>query len=92
MKKQVIKKVTKKAAKKLKAVAPKKVQKAQAVKLSKQDPDYYKKIGAISAAKRKLNSTYFSDMAKKSHPVNNPEADREGYFGGRKPKTDTPTE
>lgn len=83
MKKQTIKKP--------KAATPKKVQKAQVVKpkLKKSDPDYYSKIGAISAAKRKLKSTYFSDMAKLSHPVNNPEADRDGYKGGRKKKEDT---
>ena len=55
-------------------------------KLSKSDPDYFAKIGAISAARRKLNSTYFSDMAKKSH---GPESARTGYFGGRKKKADT---
>jgi hypothetical protein len=81
MKKQTIKKP--------KAVTPKKVQKAKPVtlKLSKSDPNYYSKIGAISAARRKLDSTYFSDMAKKSH---GPDSSRDGYHGGRKKKTDTP--
>ena len=77
MKKQTIKKP--------KAVAPKKVQKAKPVtpKLSKADPNYYSKIGAISAARRKLNSTYFSDMAKLSHGK---DSARDGYHGGRKKK------
>ena len=77
MKKQTIKKP--------KPVSVKKVQKGQAVKLSKQDPDYYKKIGEISAARRKLKPEYFSDMAKLSH---NSESRPDGYKGGRKKKTD----
>lgn len=79
MKKQVIKKV--------KTSAPKKVSKPKKTtpKLSKLDPDYYKKIGAISAAKRKLKKDYFSEMARKSH---GPQAKRDGYHGGRKPKED----
>ncbi len=65
----------------------KKVQKAKPVlpKLSKQDPDYYAKIGAISAARRKLNSEYFSAMAVKSHAAG---SRPEGYKGGRKKKED----
>lgn len=54
-------------------------------KMSKDDPDYYSKIGAISAARRKLSSEYFSDMAVKSHGIN---SSRTGYFGGRKKKVD----
>ena len=49
------------------------------VRLSKKDPDYYKKIGQISAAKRKMTSEDFSEMARKSHP-------RKTYSGGRKKK------
>ena len=77
MKKQTIKKP--------KAVVPKKIGKAKPVKtkLSKSDPNYYAKIGAISAAARKLKSSYFSDMAKKSH---GPDSARDGYHGGRKKK------
>ena len=71
VKKAVIKKAVKKISSKPKE------------KLSKKDPDYYAKIGAISAARRKLNSEYFSTMAKKSH---GPNANRDGYHGGRKPK------
>ena len=52
-------------------------------KLSKKDPNYYSKIGAISAAKRKLKSDYFSQMAKLSHAAG---ARPDGYKGGRKPK------
>jgi hypothetical protein len=73
VKKQTIKKAVKTPSK------PKK-------KLSKKDPNYYAKIGAISAAARKLKSSYFSDMAKKSHL---PGA-RDGYYGGRKPKEKPP--
>lgn len=52
-------------------------------KLSKKDPAYYSKIGAISAAKRKLNREFFSEMARKSH---GPDSARDGYHGGRKKK------
>jgi hypothetical protein len=69
-----------------KFVAPKKIGKAKAVtpKLSKKDPDYFSKIGAISAARRKLSKEYFSSMAAKSHS----EGCRDGYHGGRKKKAD----
>jgi len=72
--------------KKPKAVTPKKIGKAVAgvPKLSKADPDYYAKIGAISAAMRKLSSEFFSEMARKSH---GPDSARDGYYGGRKKKT-----
>ena len=53
-------------------------------KLSKADPLYYSKIGAISAARRALSKDYFSDMAKKSH-INRP---ARSYRGGRKKKDD----
>jgi hypothetical protein len=56
------------------------------VKLSKADPSYYAKIGAISAAKRKISKEFFSAMAVKSHAAGS-RPDR--YKGGRKPK---PTE
>jgi hypothetical protein len=77
MKKQTIKKP--------KAGILVKVEKAVTAKpkLSKADPDYYKKIGAISAAKRALNSEYFSNMAAKSHNV---KSRPDGYHGGRKKK------
>ena len=52
--------------------------------LKKSDPDYYKKIGQISAAKRKLSPEFFAAMAKKSH---NPKSRPNGYMGGR-PKKD----
>lgn len=54
--------------------------------LCKSDPDYYKKIGLISAQKRKLPKEFFSEMARKSHK------NRDGYKGGRKRKEDQPTE
>lgn len=69
---------------------PRKAELKQAVKtvaskptktgLKKSDPDYYSKIGAISARKRKLPTSFFSDMAKKSH------LHRTEYNGGRKKK------
>jgi hypothetical protein len=49
-------------------------------KLSKKDPNYYSKIGKISARKRKLGSDYFSDMARASH------VNRTSSNGGRKKK------
>jgi hypothetical protein len=50
--------------------------------LSKSDPDYYSKIGAISAAKRQISSEQFREWAKKSHPR------KPGHAGGRKKKND----
>lgn len=47
--------------------------------LSKSDPDYFKKIGLISAQKRQLSSEQMSLMAKASHP-------RQSYHGGRPKK------
>ena len=83
MKKQTIKKtkvVTRKKVSKPKPATP---------KLSKSDPDYYSKIGAISAAKRKLKSEYFSAMAVLSHAKG---SRPDGYKGGRKPKvTENPS-
>jgi hypothetical protein len=78
----------------MKTVKPQTVKKAAVkkavtkpkVKLSKQDPNYYAKIGAISAAKRKLSKDYFSQMAKLSHGENSA---RDGYHGGRKKKDAT---
>ena len=67
--------------KKLKTLTPAKAVKKQATKkLSKSDPDYYSKIGQISAAKRKMTSEQFSAMAKRSH---NPASRPNGYHGGR---------
>jgi hypothetical protein len=53
--------------------------------LSKSDPDYYSKIGAISAEKRQISSETFSEMARKSHE-NRPKS---SYRGGRPPKKKT---
>lgn len=49
--------------------------------LRKSDPDYYRKIGLISAKKRKMTSDDFAEMARKSHP-------RKVYKGGRPPNED----
>ena len=77
----------------MKRMAPKKMRKLAlkpAVKksptktkkrLSKSDPDYYSKIGKISARKRGMTSEEFSAMASLSHP-------RKEYKGGR-PKKDS---
>lgn len=54
-------------------------------KLSKADPNYYAKIGAISAAKRKLPKSFFSEMASKSHA---PGSRPDGYKGGRRKTVD----
>jgi len=56
--------------------------------LSKSDPDYYRKIGIISAQKRKMTSEQFSAMAKLSHAPGS----RDGYHGGRKKKEDSTQE
>jgi hypothetical protein len=61
----------------------KKASKPKAQKLSKKDPSYYSKIGAISAQKRKMTSEQYAEMARKSHP-------RPAYFGGRPKKDVTP--
>jgi hypothetical protein len=53
--------------------------------LSKSDPNYYSKIGAISAAKRKLSSKFFSDMAVKSHEHRTKKSYKKG---GRRKKQD----
>lgn len=73
-------------AKKLKKVTPKRATvkitvKKSGKKLSKSDPDFYKKLGEISAKKRKLPKSFFSKMAEKSH---GPDSNRDGYHGGRK--------
>ena len=38
------------------------------VKLMKSDPDFFKKLGIVSAEKRNLPSDTFSKMAEASHP------------------------
>jgi hypothetical protein len=38
------------------------------VRLTKDDPDFFRKLGTVSAAKRNLPSDTFSTMAKASHP------------------------
>ena len=50
-------------------------------KLTKADPDFYKKIAAIAGNNlvRKKGTEYFSKLAAKSHP-------RDHYFGGRPKK------
>lgn len=47
--------------------------------LSKKDPEFYSKIGKLSAKKRSLSSEDYAEMAKLSHP-------RREYKGGRKKK------
>jgi N-acetylglutamate synthase-like GNAT family acetyltransferase len=39
-----------------------------AAKLSKDNPDFFRKLGTISATKRSLPVQTFKDMAYKSHP------------------------
>ena len=46
--------------------------------LSKSDPDYYSKIGAISAERRQISSEQFAEWARLSHPR------KKGHQGGRK--------
>jgi hypothetical protein len=52
----------------------------EAPKLSKKDPEFYTKIGRLSAQSRALTKKQMSAMAKKSHP-------RKAYHGGRPRKT-----
>jgi hypothetical protein len=58
-------------------------EKSKPEKLSKSDPDFYKKIAEMAgrALKRKYGKSYFSKLAKKSHP-------RTEYHGGRPRKKD----
>ncbi len=48
-------------------------------KLSKSDPQYFSKIGLISARKRNISSEQFAEWARKSHP-------RTGAAKGGRPK------
>ena len=43
----------------------------QKVKLTKADPNFFRKLGEVSAAKRNLPSDTFSAMASASHPRRN---------------------
>jgi hypothetical protein len=74
-----LRRVTLKSAVKAK---PSKPSKPKRVGLSKADPEYFSKMGKISAKKRKMTSEQFSEMARLSH-VNQPKT---RYNGGRKPK------
>lgn len=62
---------------------PKKASLQPGLKLSKSDPDYFSKIGKISAQKRlkRQGTQYFSEIAKLSHPRG-----PGGYHGGRPKK------
>jgi hypothetical protein len=62
----------------IKKVTPKKA--VAQPKLSKKDPDFYRKIGLISVKRRALSSEDYSEMAKASH------VNRTEYHGGRKKK------
>lgn len=65
MKRQTIRKMRKvKIAKAVKSSPSKPVKTG----LKKSDPDYFSKIGTISAQKRKMTPEQFSAMAKLSHP------------------------
>ena len=61
--------------KKIRVIVPKPLVKEKPskpkVKLSKADPDFFKKLGSVSADKRNLPSSTFSEMAYRSHPRNN---------------------
>jgi hypothetical protein len=58
--------------KRIKVFTPKPLVKAEPskpkVKLSKDDPDFFRKLGSVSAEKRNLPSDTFSAMAAASHP------------------------
>ena len=61
--------------KKIRVIVPKPLVKEKPskpkVKLSKADPDFFKKLGSVSADKRNLPSSTFSEMASRSHPRHN---------------------
>lgn len=54
-------------------------------KLSQAQLEHLRKIGRKGAMSKlkKFGSKYFSDIAKLSHKVNNPDAKRKSYNGGR---------
>jgi len=79
MRKTVIKKLKKLTVKSGVLDAP---SKPKSTGLKKSDPDYYRKIGQISAARRQMSSEEFSAMAKKSH-LTRPKS---SYKGGRPKK------
>jgi len=79
MRKSVIKKLKKLTVKAGVLEAP---SKPKSTGLKKSDPDYFSKIGQISAAKRAMTSEEFSAMAKKSH-LTRPKS---SYKGGRPKK------
>jgi len=62
-------------------MAAKFTEKSAPVKLSKSDPNFYSTIAKMAGKKlrKKYGKTYFSNLAKQSHP-------RKSYNGGRPKK------
>ena len=75
--------------KKVKQFSPKKPAKrlSPKVKLSKSDPDYFKKIGEISAKKRAISSEQFAEWARLSHKKRK----KSSYKNGGRRKKDAGT-
>ena len=71
---------------KLKPAVQDKPSKPKPTGLSKSDPEFYSKLGRISAARRNISSEVFSQWAKLSH------VGRTSYHGGRKKKNVTVAE
>lgn len=67
----------------LKPAVLKRQSKPSKARLSKSDPDYYSKIGKLSAARRALSSAVYSEMARASH-LKRPKS---SYKGGRPKKS-----
>ena len=78
-----MKKLTPKKPRKVevKAEVTKNPSKPRKTKLSKSDPDYFKKIALLSVNKRRLTSEDYAEMARASHPRG-----PGGYHGGRPKK------
>jgi len=47
-------------------------------------PEYMRQLGQRGGRKNAKKKGYFSRIAKLSHKVNNPDANRDGYNGGRR--------
>jgi len=71
---------------KLKPAVQEKPSKPKPTGLSKSDPEFYSKLGQISAKRRNISSEVFSEWARRSHK------NRTEYHGGRKKKNVTVVE
>jgi hypothetical protein len=65
----------------------KKAQKKKSTGPAYKSPEYMRELGRRRWKKvpKEERAQHFSEIAKLSHRVNNPEANRDGYNGGRRP-------